>query len=69
MGLLLDLLLGSSSGGGNLKIGDWVEILVTGQEGEIIDIHGSDYYVEIDETGGDVDCFKAHELKKIHGSL
>ena len=63
---LLDLLLGSDAGSGNLKVGDWVEILTTVQEGEIIEIHGSQYYVEIDGTHGDVDYFSASELKKIY---
>lgn len=67
MGLILDLLLGTSgeNGNGNLKVGDWVEILTTSQEGEIVEIHGNKYYVEIDKTGGDVDYFSANELKKI----
>ena len=62
---LLDLLSGNSSGGQNLKVGDWVEILTIGEEGKIIEIHGDDYYVEIDNGRGTVDYYKANELRKI----
>ena len=66
---LLDLLLGDSSSGQDLKVGDWVEILTIGEEGEIIEIHGDEYYVEIDNGRGTVDYYKAHELKKIDHML
>ena len=65
---LLDILLGSSSSNGELKVGDFVEVLTYGgEEGEIIEIHGNDYYVEIEDENGhiEVDSFKASELRKI----
>ena len=62
---LLGLLLGLDSDSGDLRVGDWVEILTYGEEGEIIEIHGSEYYEEIDDGSGRVDTFKGHELRKI----
>ena len=62
---LLDILLGTESNSQNLKVGDWVEILTIGEEGEIIEIHGDEYYVEIDNERGTVDYFKSKELRKI----
>ncbi len=59
---ILDLFLGTD--GGDLKVGDWVEIIEYGQEGEIIEIQGDSYFVEIDDTG-QVEDFKANELRKI----
>ena len=61
---LLESLLGFNSSGQDLKVGDWVEILTIGEEGEIIEIHGDEYYVEIDNGRGTVDFYKASELKK-----
>ena len=66
---LLDSLFGFSSSGQDLKVGDWVEILTIGEEGEIIEIHGDEYYVEIDNGRGTVDYYKANELKKIDHML
>ena len=66
---ILDMLLGSDSNKQELKVGDWVEILTIGEEGEIIEIHGDEYYVEIDNGRGTVDYFKANELKKITSLL
>lgn len=62
---LLDSLFGFSSSGQDLKVGDFVEIIPIGEEGEIIEIHGDEYYVEIDNGRGTVDYFKANELRKI----
>ena len=66
---LLDFLLNLGENGsisGDLKVGDWVEIVTYGEEGEIVEIHGDDYYVEIDEPGNDIDIFKREELRKIY---
>lgn len=66
---LLDFLLNLGENGNtseDLKVGDWVEIVSYGEEGEIVEIHGDDYYVEIDERGNDIDIFKKDELRKIH---
>ena len=65
LSLLLNLSAGESSKS-DLKVGDWVEIVTYGEEGEIVEIHGDDYYVEIDEPGNDIDIFKKDELRKIH---
>ena len=65
---LLDFLLGMSVSGNNdedLKVGDWVLITSIGEEGEIIEIHGNDYIVEIDDEENDVDVFRRDELRKI----
>lgn len=65
---LLDILLGSSSSDEELKVGDFVEVKTYGgEEGEIIEIHGTDYYVEIEFENGriEVEAFKASELRKI----
>lgn len=66
---LLDLLLDSESNNQQFKVGDWVEIITIGEEGEIIEIHGDEYYVEIDNDRGTVDYFKANELRKITSTL
>ena len=65
---LLDFLLGMSVSGNNdedLKVGDWVLITSIGEEGEIIEIHGNDYIVEIDDEESDIDTFRRDELRKI----
>ena len=49
----------------DLKVGDWVLITSIGEEGEIIEIHGNDYIVEIDDEESDVDTFRRDELRKI----
>ena len=65
---LLDFLLGMAASGSNdedLKVGDWVLVASIGEEGEIIEIHGNDYIVEIDDEENDVDVFRRDELRKI----
>ena len=62
---ILDMLLGSDINNKELKVGDFVEIIPIGEEGEIIEIHGDEYYVEIDNGRGTVDYYKVNELRKI----
>lgn len=60
---LLDILLGGSSEEG-LKVGDWVEVINGGEEGEIVDIIGNEYLVNIEEEGYE-DIYTADQLRKI----
>lgn len=62
---LLRILLGNNTNNQQLKIGDWVEVLTYGEQGQIVEIHGDEYWVEIDNSKKIVDRFKANELKKI----
>ena len=60
---LLDLLISSSSNG--FKVGDFVRIRLTGQEGNIISVfNDSTYEVELHENGR-VEYYKENELEKI----
>ena len=60
---LLDLLISSSSNG--FKVGDFVRIKITGQEGNIISVFSDNTYeVEIHENGR-VEYCKESELEKI----
>lgn len=62
---LLDLLLGNNTNNQQLKVGDWVEVITYGEQGQIVEIHGDEYWVEIENSKKTVDRFKANELKKI----
>ena len=60
---LLDLLMSSSSNG--FKVGDFVRIKLTGQEGNIISVYNDNTYeVELHENGR-VEYCKESELEKI----
>lgn len=60
---LLDLLLSSSSNG--FKVGDFVRIRLTGQEGSIISaFNDNTYEVELHENGR-VEYCKGSELEKV----
>ena len=61
---LLSVLLGNNNNQ-QLKVGDWVEVITYGEQGQIVEIHGDEYWVEIDNSKKIVDRFKANELKKI----
>ncbi len=62
---ILDLFLENNSNNEELKVGDWVEIISHGEEGEIIEIYQNEYLVEIDNKKGQVESFKARDLRKI----
>lgn len=70
MGLFLDILsaMGSSSSNDSeLKIGDTVHIISYGCDGQIIDIVGDDYYVDLDddeENNDTVEIFRREDLRK-----
>lgn len=53
----------SSSSNDNFKIGDRVRVKYRGQEGYIIDKHGSLYMVSIN-NGQIVDSYEASDLEK-----
>lgn len=59
---LLDSLLGGDDN--DLQEGDWVEVLTTGDEGEIVSIDGDEYEVSIDGEG-ETEFFTRDELRKI----
>ena len=60
---LFDLLLGSSNNG--FKVGDYVRIRLTGQEGNIISVFNDNTYeVELHENGR-IEYCKQSELEKI----
>lgn len=60
---LLDLLLGSSSNG--FKVRDYVRIILTGQEGNIVSVFNDNTYeVELHENGR-IEYCKKSELEKI----
>lgn len=62
---ILDLFLENNSNNEELKVGDWVEIISHREEGEIIEIYQNEYLVEIDNKKGQVESFKARDLRKI----
>lgn len=64
MGILMDILLGSSSNYNGFKIGDFVKIKLTGEEGQIVDIHGNIYGVKIHKTH-EVYNYKENEIEKL----
>ena len=59
---LFDLLSGNEEK--NLQIGDWVEVIDGGEEGEIVDIIGNEYLVNIEDEGYE-DTYTADQLRKI----
>lgn len=64
MGILMDILLGSSSNYNGFKIGDFVKIKLTGEEGQIVDIHDNIYGVKIHKTH-EVYNYKENEIEKL----
>ena len=59
---LFDILLGNDEK--SLQVGDWVEVIDGGEEGEIVDIIGNEYFVNIEEEGYE-DVYTAEQLRKI----
>lgn len=59
----------SSSSDGDLKIGDWVHIIDYGCNGQIIDIVGNQYYVDVDDDDAEdddtVEVFDRKRLRKM----
>ena len=72
MGILGDILSAmssSSSGNDELKVGDWVHIIDYGCDGQIIDIVGDQYYVDVDDDDAEgddtVEVFERNSLRKV----
>ena len=64
MGILMDILIGTNSNSGKFKIGDFVKVKLTGEEGEIVDIYGNIYGVKIHSTK-EVYNYKENEIEKL----
>ena len=72
MGIFSDILSAMSSSSGNssdLRVGDTVEVIPYGCDGQIINIVGDEYYVDLDDDEEDeedtVEVFKREDLRKI----
>ena len=64
MGILMDILLGTNASSNKFKIGDFVKIKLTGEEGQIVDIHGNIYGVEINKTH-EVYNYRENEIESL----
>lgn len=64
MGILMDILLGTNSTCSRFKIGDFVRIKLTGEEGQVVDIHGNIYGVKSYRTQ-EVYNYKENEIEKL----
>ena len=64
MGILMDILLGTNSTYNKFKIGDFVRIKLTGEEGQVVDIHGNIYGVKSHRTQ-EVYNYKENEIEKL----
>lgn len=64
MGILTNILFGESFTSNKFKIGDFVKIKLTGEEGQIVDIHGNIYGVEVNKTH-EVYNYKENEIERL----